>query len=132
LEKAKLAVLASSAGLVLVGTLSGCGSDHSTAHPAAAKQSAVNQSVPVAAVQSSSVKRVSFRCKSPASAFLNISYKPAWNTKFYFNNHCSQKRHITITQSGWIGHSSFTVNPHTKGNKSVYTGHNSQIHVTSS
>ncbi|MFB9833201.1 hypothetical protein [Actinoallomurus acaciae] len=120
-------------GLIVAG-VAGCGSDHAaTAHVASAQKSTGNQ--PVVApqsVQSSAVKRVSFRCKSPASEFLNISYKPAWDTKFYFNNHCAQKRRITITQSGWPGSHSFTVNPRTKGNKTYYMGHNSSIHVTSS
>lgn len=130
-----MALVASSAGLIVAG-VAGCGSGHAaTSHAAAAptKQSTANQPVMAPqSVQSSAVKRVSFRCKSPASEFLNISYQPAWDTKFYFNNHCAQKRRITITQSGWPGSDSFTVNPHTKGNKTYYMGHNSSIHVTSS
>ncbi|WP_329249865.1 hypothetical protein OG417_03965 [Actinoallomurus sp. NBC_01490] len=124
MKKASMAAAISPVALVLAAA-SGCGATHTSTRPAAAKQSIINQHAPAAAVQSSSVKRVSFACKSPKGQKLNISYQPALYTTFYFNNHCSQHRHIQIRTRGRYCidiTKTLVVNPHTKGNKKVHTG----------
>lgn len=125
MKKESIVAVIPSAVLILAAA-SGCGTAHTAPRPVAAKRSITSQPAPAAAVQSSSVKRVSFACMSPRGQNLNISYQPSSRTTtFYFNNHCLQHRHIQIKREDrWCINTTTTlvVNPRTQGNKKVTTG----------
>lgn len=130
LSKRRMAIIASYGGLVLAVTIGTVivANEYSvvpTRSVAATSPSGVTErgAVSASSVQTSSVRRISFACKSPRGAHLNISYTPTFFTRFYFNNHCSQRRHIQIRQKNWPGAHTFVVNPHLKGNKTLHERH---------
>lgn len=128
MQKRKLAIFASSGGLVLAAVTGAviATNDHG-ATPAKPVAATAPSGITAASVQAaSSVKRVSFKC---GRARMNLSYKVGdLTTTFYFNNHCSQHRHVQWWLTNWPGKHTFVVNPHTKGSKR-YSNDNSHLVV---
>ncbi|MCW2913909.1 MAG: hypothetical protein JWN52_1977 [Actinomycetia bacterium] len=95
----KLVFLVAATGVGLAVVSGASPANAATAQPSAATKSATQSS---AAVSTARLPSKSFPCKSPKKQHLNVSWSkkshiPGINStyRFYFNNHCSQKRTIS-------------------------------------